>query len=90
MAYCKPTLWSQIVNDLARYNDLNSTDVSLTEKDLESEIKFMAGTPSTEMLRVGKDGFYVRGVKVTQDDKEAETVYNAFKAWMVWAELNRK
>ena len=42
-----------------------------------------------EMLRVSPDGFWVRGVKVKQDDREAETVYNAFKAWMTWAKLNK-
>jgi hypothetical protein len=42
-----------------------------------------------EMLRVTPDGFWVRGVRVKQDDTEAETVYNAFKAWMSWAQLNR-
>jgi hypothetical protein len=43
-----------------------------------------------EMLRVAEDGFYVRGVKVTQDDKEAATVYNAFKQFLTWAELSRR
>jgi len=43
-----------------------------------------------EMLRIAEDGFYVRGVKVTQDDKEAEIVYNAFKQFLTWAELNRR
>ena len=42
-----------------------------------------------EMLRVGPEGFWVRGVRVQQDDTEAATVYNAFKAWMAWAQLNR-
>jgi hypothetical protein len=42
-----------------------------------------------EMLRVGPEGFWVRGVRVEQDDNEAATVYNAFKAWMSWAQLNR-
>ncbi len=42
-----------------------------------------------EMLRVGPEGFWVRGVRVEQDDTEAATVYNAFKAWMAWAQLNR-
>jgi hypothetical protein len=46
----------------------------------------MAG--GAEMLRVSTDGFWVRGVRVEQDDNEAETVYNAFKAWMTWAQLN--
>lgn len=42
-----------------------------------------------EMLRVGPDGFWVRGVKVPQDDKEAQIVYNAFKEWMTWSQLTR-
>lgn len=43
----------------------------------------------TEMLEVSEDGFYVRGVKVAVDDKEAEQVYNAFKEWLAWSTLNR-
>lgn len=43
-----------------------------------------------EMIRVAPDGFYVRGVKVPVDDKEAETVYLAFKQWLAWANLQRK
>ena len=42
-----------------------------------------------EMIRVAQDGFYVRGKKVPVDDKEAETVYNAFKQWLAWAQLQR-
>ena len=42
-----------------------------------------------EMLRVSPEGFWVRGVRVGQDDNEAEVVYNAFKAWMTWAQLNK-
>ncbi len=45
---------------------------------------------SDEMLRVARDGFYVRGVKVPVDDKEAETVYQAFTQWLAWANLQRK
>ena len=44
---------------------------------------------TSEMLRVAKDGFYVRGKRVNQDDKEAEIVYNAFSQWLTWATLNR-
>jgi hypothetical protein len=40
-----------------------------------------------EMLRVGPDGFWVRGVKVEQNEGEAQAVYNAFKQWMAWASL---
>ena len=43
----------------------------------------------TEMLRIAKDGFYIRGVKIEQDEKEAEKVYEAFHQWLTWATLNR-
>ena len=41
-----------------------------------------------DMIRCSPEGFWVRSVKVEQDDKEAEHVYNAFKQWLVWAQLN--
>jgi hypothetical protein len=41
-----------------------------------------------EMLRVSPDGFYVRGVRVEADEKEAQYVYEAFKKWMTWAIIN--
>lgn len=53
----------------------------------QNTITCIAG--GTEMLRVAKDGFYVRGLKVPVDDKEAETVYNAFKEFLVWSRLHR-
>ena len=52
-----------------------------------NNITCLAG--GAEMLRVSPEGFWVRGVKVEQDDIEALTVYNAFKAWMSWAQLNK-
>ncbi len=54
----------------------------------ENSLSMVVG--GTEMLRVDKDGFYVRGKKIPVDDKEAETVYNAFKQFLVWAELNKR
>jgi hypothetical protein len=42
-----------------------------------------------EMLRVGPDGFWVRGVKVEQNDQEAKIVYNAMKEFLTWTQLNR-
>jgi hypothetical protein len=52
-----------------------------------NDITMISG--STEMLKVSEDGFYVRGVKVPVDNKEAETVYNAFKEFLVWSRLHR-
>lgn len=69
-----------IENTIDTKNSLITSDVK------ESNIVFDAGT---EMLKVAKDGFYVRGVKVPIDDNEAITVYNAFHQWLTWATLNR-
>jgi len=41
-----------------------------------------------EWLRIGPDGFYVRGKKLEQDDKEAREVYNSFTQWLAWWQLN--
>lgn len=38
-----------------------------------------------EMMRVSSDGFYVRGVKVPQDENEALAVYTQFKLWLATA-----
>jgi hypothetical protein len=43
-----------------------------------------------EMIKITNDSFYVRGKKIPQDDKEAETVYNAFKQWLAWASLQQQ
>jgi hypothetical protein len=42
-----------------------------------------------EMLRFNNKGFWVRGQLVEQSDKEAETVYNSFKEWLVYQQLTR-
>ena len=53
-------------------------------------IAFNAGGDSqNEMLRISPNGFWVRGVKVEQDEHEAQAVYEAFKQWMSWNYLER-
>jgi hypothetical protein len=42
-----------------------------------------------EVIRISKDGFYVRGIKVDADGREAEQVYGAFKEWLAWAMLTK-
>ena len=42
-----------------------------------------------ETLRISDEGFFVRGKRVKVDDKEALTVYNSFKEWLTWQQLNR-
>ena len=69
------TLDLDIENDWSFDNRLGTNNISLT-------------AAGDEMLRVAKDGFYVRGVRVEADAKEAEAVYKAFKQWMTYAILN--
>jgi hypothetical protein len=38
--------------------------------------------PEGEMIRIARDGFYVRGERVEQTADEAKRVYRAFMAWM--------
>jgi hypothetical protein len=60
---------------------------TMTADTQESVITFTGG--ASEMLRIAKDGFYIRGKRVNQDEKEAEKVYNTFHQWLTWATLNR-
>jgi len=42
-----------------------------------------------EMLRFSDKGFWIRGKKIRQSDREARIVYNSFKEWLVWQHLSR-
>ncbi len=77
-----------LIQEVSQVLENATIGVSPEYEARQNSLTMIAG--GTEMLRVAQDGFYVRGVKVTQDDKEAETVYNAFKAFLVWAELNKR
>lgn len=46
-------------------------------------------TGTEEHLKITKTGFYVRGIPVKQDDKEAEIVYNAFREFLTYHALAR-
>ena len=72
------------VDNRAEYEFVVEPTVSFRDP-VPSNITCLAG--GVEMLRVGPDGFWVRGVKVPQDDNEALAVYNAFKQWMAWSSL---
>ena len=65
---------------------MNMVDPVLTAGN-ESDITFHVGTG--ELMRIEKNGFYVRGIRVPQDEKEAEKVYNAFHQWLTWAVMTR-
>lgn len=78
---------------LSASRDPNFPGSEITLRGNEPEqgnVVFYAGNmleENSEMLKITKDGFYVRGVKIDQDDKEAETVYNAFRSWLTYHAL---
>ena len=76
---------------LAEFEKYCNSDVNYEfhKPNPDAAITMMTGS-ADEMIRVTKEGFWVRGVRVPQDDKEAETVYNAFKQWMAWAALTQQ
>jgi hypothetical protein len=76
--------WDDWINQYTDL-DLNIGDYSDSRLGANDILLTAAGD---EMLRVAKDGFYVRGVKVEADAKEAKAVYEAFKQWMTYAILN--
>jgi hypothetical protein len=69
----------------------NGQDIAkpvLTTNPQQNNITFYCGDEL--MLTVAEDGFYVRGIKVKADDKEAAEVYNCFKQWLNWNMLNNR
>jgi hypothetical protein len=82
---------SQVMNSwVAQTQNQVETDLSV-ENTYQAEpgnITFITG--NCEMLRISEDGFWVRGVRVEQTAREAETVYNNFRQWLTWAQLNRE
>ena len=61
-----------------------------TDDNTSYKNSIILNNKGVEMLRVAEDGFYVRGEKVPVDDREAATVYNAFKEFLVWNRLSRE
>jgi hypothetical protein len=68
-------------------NDPHPTPVLSVTSPPENNIVFHSG--KSETLKITEDGFYVRGVKVPVDDKEAIAVYKAFKEFLVYHALTR-
>ena len=83
MAYSIPQ-----TQTLAQWNNDNDVIYQIREEIQDPAIT-MNAQAGDEMIRITNEGFWVRGKKVEQDDKEAETVYNAFKQWLAWAQLQR-
>ena len=66
--------------------------LAASREDDSSTVIFRAGNwldDNSEMIRITSEGFWVRGVKVQQDEREAQHVYDAFKEWLVYSSLSR-
>lgn len=70
-----------------KFRDASSEPLMALTAPPENNIVLYSG--GSEMLRIAQDGFYVRGVRVPQDDREAAAVYECFKEWLTWSQLNR-
>jgi hypothetical protein len=78
---------SESIAEMFVVNDSLPTPVLSVSAPPKNNIIFNSG--NVETLRVTEDGFYVRGVKVEADDKEAAAVYKAFKEFLVYHALTR-
>lgn len=78
--------WDNWITQYTGSLDLEMENDYFSNRLGANDINLTAG--GEEMLRVAKDGFYVRGVRVEADEKEAKAVYEAFKQWMTYAILN--
>jgi hypothetical protein len=78
--------WDDWITQYTGKLDLEMENDYFSNRLGANDINLTAG--GEEMLRVAKDGFYVRGVRVEADEKEAKAVYEAFKQWMTYAILN--
>jgi hypothetical protein len=70
-------------------SDLVPERILTFEKKENEESSITFHTPQSEMLKITSDGFYVRGIKVPADEQEAESVYRAFKEFLIWSALTR-
>lgn len=89
MAYAINTNTTTLA-DWQRYNSDIDVEYKIREEQPSAIAFHTGGIGSEEMIRVDKDGFYVRGVRVPVDEQEALTVYNAFKQWLIWANLQQQ
>ncbi len=69
---------------------INQTDLSVGETQPDNIIMNVnSNADQQEMLRIGPDGFYIRGKKVPVDENEGLAVFKALKRFLVEAELRR-
>jgi len=68
---------------------MNKTDPVLTVNSSENPNTTTFFCGGVETLRISDEGFWVRGKKIRQSDREARIVYNSFKEWLTWQHISR-
>ena len=69
---------------------MSKQDIQIMPPPSTNSITFTpGGNTDTPILKIGSDGFWVRGVKIPVDENEGMAVFKAFKQWMVEVELRR-
>jgi hypothetical protein len=71
----------------AKHNHSPDPVLTVNSPEQPNAVTFFSG--GVETLRISDKGFWVRGKQVKVDDKEALIVYNSFKEWLTWQQLNR-
>ena len=68
---------------------MNNPDITIRDINLTppNAVTFISG--GVEVLKCSNEGFWIRGKRIEQDDNEARIVYNSFKEWLTWQQLNR-
>ena len=54
---------------------------------VENSVNFMLDN-NEEIMSIRQDGFYVRGIKLEQDEDEAKKVYDTFCEWLSKQNIN--
>ena len=81
---------SDVLRSWVEQSQLDSNNLTVKDTYSKDSGNIVFNTGSSEMMRITEDGFWVRGVKVEQGAKEASTVYNVFRQWLTWAQLNKE
>lgn len=78
----KPMLWKNLEKPLCPICDAEAVskayagNTGLASERYEHSV-IIFGQSGSEMIRVSKDSFFIRGVKIEQDKDEAKKVYEA-------------
>lgn len=69
------------LNEFPQNNTISSNNIS------QDTVMFVVD--NIEMLKITPTGFYVRGVKLEQDENESKLIYDSLKQFLEYNQLKR-